>query len=90
MARFHRILDPKTNEITVVPFTAEEELVADEVANRPPPTDAERIDKAFPGTDVARVLLNVFTDFENRLRALEGKQSVTKSQVKNALQNMLN
>jgi hypothetical protein len=38
---------------------------------KPPPTDEERIDAAFPQTDVARVIFEVFFEMANQIRALQ-------------------
>lgn len=59
-----------------------ETLVFSPPPEPPPPTDEERIDEAFPQTDVARVLFEAFFEIANRLQALEGKQPVTKAQLK--------
>lgn len=54
-----------------------------------PDTDEERIDRAFPDTDVARVIFRVFVGFENRIRILEGRPTVSAAQVRDALKSML-
>ena len=55
----------------------------------PVPTDAERIDAAFPQTDVAQVLFNVLFDMANQIRALQGNTAITKAQFKSYLQSKL-
>lgn len=55
----------------------------------PPPTDAERIDAAFPQTDVARVLFEAFFAQENRIRALEGSAAITRAQLRDWLKAKL-
>lgn len=74
-----------------IPFTAQEEADRDfEEANpAPPPTDEERIDKAFPQTDVARVIFEAFFEIGNRVQVLEGKQPITRDQLKTWLKNKL-
>ena len=54
-----------------------------------PPTDEERIDAAFPQTDVARVIFEALFDQENRLRALEGGVAITRAQFKAFLKSKL-
>lgn len=55
----------------------------------PAPSDDERIDEAFPQTDVAVVLAKALLDHENRLRALEGKPAIAMAQLKTALKALL-
>lgn len=55
----------------------------------PPKSDDDRIDEAFPQTDSARVIFDVFFDHENRIRALESKQPITRAQMRNALKTRL-
>lgn len=57
--------------------------------NPPPPTDEQRIDAAFPQTDIAQVLFKVILNQENRIRALESKPSIDATQLKVALKGML-
>ena len=68
------------------PFTPEEEVARDAEelaeATKPPPTDEERIDAAFPQTDVARVIFEAFFEISNRLIVLEGGAPITKAQLK--------
>ena len=52
-----------------------------------PPTDAERIDVAFPQTDAGHVTKEMFLDFENRISALEGKG--IKTEIETSLKNKL-
>lgn len=55
----------------------------------------ERIDRAFPQTDVARVIFEVFFEFANEIRALQDavngttQGAVTKSQFKDYLKTKL-
>lgn len=53
------------------------------------PTDEERIDAAFPQTDVARVIFEAFFEVANRLQALEGKSPITRDQLKTWLKSKL-
>lgn len=55
----------------------------------PPPTDDERIDAAFPQTDVAKVIFEAFFEVTNRLQALEGKQPITRQQLRGWLKAKL-
>lgn len=55
----------------------------------PPPTDEERIDEAFPQTDVARVIFEAFFEISNRVMALEGKQPITRAQIRDWLKAKL-
>lgn len=52
---------------------------------------AARIDRAFPQTDVAQVLIEVFTELANRIKELEnpGSPPYTKQQIKAWLKNKL-
>ena len=54
-----------------------------------PPTDAERIDQAFPQTDTARVIFEAFFELTNRLIAIEGGVAVDRIQLKTWLKNKL-
>lgn len=53
------------------------------------PSDDQRIDRVFNDSDRMKVLLEVILDQENRLRVLEGKNQITKAQLKAALKGML-
>ena len=55
----------------------------------PPPTDDERIDEAFPQTDVARVIFEALFELTNRVIALEGGAAVTRAQLRTWLRNKL-
>lgn len=54
-----------------------------------PPTDEERIDAAFPGTDVARVQFEAFFEISNRVIALEGGTAITRAQLRDWLKAKL-
>ena len=55
-----------------------------------PPTDEERIDAAFPQTDVARVLFEALFEIMNRVLVLEGGAPMAnRSQLKVWLRNKL-
>jgi hypothetical protein len=51
----------------------------------PPPTDAERIDAAFPQSDVARVIFEALYELTNRVRTLEGNAAITRAQLRDWL-----
>jgi len=72
-------------------FTAQEETDRDfEEANPvPPPTVEERIDAAFPQTDVARVIFEMFFELINRVRTLEGGAVITRAQLKDFIKTKL-
>jgi len=53
------------------------------------PTDEDRIDSAFPQTDIARVVFGAFFEVANRLQVLEGKQPITKPQLRAWLKSKL-
>ena len=55
----------------------------------PPPTDEERIDTAFPQTDVARVIFDTLFEMINRVRVLEGNAVITRAQFKDFLKAKL-
>ena len=54
-----------------------------------PPTLEERMDAAFPQTDSARAIFNAFFNMENRIRALESKPAITKSQLRKWFESQL-
>ena len=54
-----------------------------------PPTDSERIDAAFPQSDVARVIFEALFELTNRVIALEGGQAVTRAQLRTWLKGKL-
>ena len=54
-----------------------------------PPTDAERIDSAFPQTDTARVIFEALFELVNRVIALEGGVAIDRIQLKTWLKNKL-
>lgn len=56
----------------------------------PPPTDEERLDAAFFGSDTGKLLFKVLLDSENRTRALEGKNAISATQYRTALKAVLN
>lgn len=95
MAREHRILDGATGQLTIIPFTAEEEAIADQKAiddataaaafNEP---DA-RMDRAFTLSDKDRVIFKTLFEMINRIIALEGGVAVTAAQFKTFLKNKL-
>ena len=101
MTREHRHLDID-GTLTVTPFTVEEEAVADQqdadrlAAEAIFNSDESRIDRAFPQTDVARVLFEVIWTFANQIEALEtgvvfdpDNPIFTRAQVKTKLKNLL-
>jgi hypothetical protein len=69
------------------PFTPEEETArdAEEAEAQTPPTDAERIDAAFPQSDVARVIFEALYELTNRVRTLEGNAAITRAQLRDWL-----
>ena len=99
------ILDPYSNQWALANNNDGKGVIIelwDEVALGPQPTDAdinnavpyqesdaERIDAAFPQTDVAQVLFNVLFDMANQIRALQGNTALTKAQFKTYLQSQL-
>lgn len=91
MARNHAKATPPGEETIYEPFTAQEEADRDfEEANpAPPPTDAERIDAAFPQTDKGRVLFDTFFELTNRVIALEGGTVITRAQLRDWLKAKL-
>lgn len=56
-------------------------------ADPPPPplTDSQRIDSAFPQSDVARVIFEALFELSNRVIALEGGQPITRPQLRDWL-----
>lgn len=53
------------------------------------PTLEDRIDSAFPKTDMAMVIFEAFFEVANRLQVLEGKPSITRSQLRDWLKSKL-
>jgi hypothetical protein len=51
--------------------------------------DSERIDSAFPQSDVGRVIFEALFELVNRVIALEGGSVIDRSQLKTWLQNKL-
>lgn len=51
----------------------------------PPETSEDIIAKQFPEDGVMRVLFEALFEIANRLQALEGKQSITRTQLRNWL-----
>jgi len=75
-----------------IPYTAQEEADQDAfeaLPPPPPPTDEERIDEAFPQTDVARVIFEMFFELINRVRTLEGGAIITRAQLKDFIKTKL-
>jgi hypothetical protein len=90
MARFHRILDGKTGEVTIKAFTAEEEAKADAIEAIPAPTDADIVQNYFDFSDKDKLMLKMFLSMENRIRALEGNATpATKQDLLNWLVNQI-
>ena len=93
MAREHRIL--KDGKITVVPYTPAEEAKADQweadqlarQAQEANPTF--RVNRVFQATDKDRAFFNATFNHENRIRVLEGKQPITKAQLKDWFKSQL-
>ena len=54
-----------------------------------PSTDEQRIDGAFEDSDAARVIFEAFFEISNRILALEGKDPITRTQLKNWLKSKL-
>lgn len=65
------------------------EKVWPEIDPLPPPTDEERIDEAFPGTDTARVIFEAFFEIANEIRALKSQSALTRAQLRNWLKAKL-
>jgi len=55
----------------------------------PPQTPGEIINAHFPQSGTGRVLFEALFDIANRLQALEGKQAITREQLKTWLQSKL-
>ena len=55
----------------------------------PSKTPTERIDAAFPGTDMARVIFEALFELSNRIVALESGTPITRAQLKTWLINKL-
>ncbi len=92
MARSHAKATPPGQPTIYIPFTAQEELERDAeeaLPPPPPPTDEERIDAAFPQTDVARVIFDTLFEMINRVRVLEGNAVITRAQFKTFLKAKL-
>ena len=53
------------------------------------PTSEDRIDEAFPQTDIARVIFEAFFELANRLQVLESKPAITRAQLKTWLKAKL-
>ena len=52
-------------------------------------TSEERVDQVFQPTDKDRAFFNATFNHENRIRALEGKQPITKAQLKDWFKSQL-
>ena len=57
--------------------------------NPPPPSASERIDAAFPQTDVARVIFEALYELANDVRTLKGQGTITRSQLRDWLKAKL-
>ncbi len=93
MARNHRYL--KNGEITIVPFTPEEEAKADQqdadalAAEILYNSDDERMNRSFTPSDKDVVLFEAFFEVINRVIALEAGTAIDRSQLKTWLKNKL-
>ena len=72
-----RDLSVNGQTVTVVPFV-------DRI-----PTDEERIDRAFPKTDMAHVIFEALFELGNRIQVLEGKPPITRVQLRDWLKAKL-
>lgn len=54
-----------------------------------PPTNADRIDAAFPDTDSAMVIFEALFELANDVRGLKGQQPITRAQLKEWLKAKL-
>ena len=95
MPREHRVLDPKTGEMDISPFTAEEEVVADQqdadrvAAKAIYDAPDSRINRAFTLSDKDRVIFKMLFDNFNEIRLLKGLQIVSSTQFKDLLKTKL-
>ena len=93
MAREHR--DLKDGDLTITPFTPEEEAIADQqdadrlAAETLYNSDDERIGRSFTPTDKDRVIFEAFFEMINRIINLEGGTVVNRTQLKTWLKNKL-
>ena len=93
LAREHRVL--KDGVLTVTPFTAAEEAVADQqdadalAAETLFNSGDQRMDRAFTSGDRDRILFEVLFELRNRTIALEGGVAMTRAQFKAFLKGKL-
>jgi len=76
------------------PGTAEDYLPEDhpdvvEYRTPRPPTDAERIDAAFHGSDTARVIFEALFELANDVRGLKGQPAINRGQLRDWLKTKL-
>jgi len=86
MVREHRELNGQTGELTVTPFTPEEEIIADQkdadrlafktLFNSP----IERIKRITDGDDLRIVVFKLLFKLHNRILVLEGSPEITVNQ----------